>query len=275
MVQTHQRRWKANVYIAGLSRFLYVNFVSAPWYVLVRTLETAQCNASDMQATLRAYLDFESPLISLNSTGIGDAEISPLFGLATIHGHGHADNFETSDKIALLLVRGADFSQRDAGGNNCLHIVMHWNRDKLLYYGRTMVSETYDELRDILTLMITAGADIYAINEEGATVSEVAYAEGHYQIWAEVLETCGYDTDKVFQEYDADHGWTSAIDTPCNKPPAEWPSKLSFAAYLEQREEKRKASCRVTEIVDDETAEEDWVKEEKERQRRLKAFHAT
>jgi hypothetical protein len=123
-------------------------------------------------------------------------------------------------------------------------------------------SQLHDELRDILTLMVTAGADIHAINEEGATVSEVAYAEGHSRIWTEVLETCGYDMDKVLQGYDADHAWTSALDTPCNKPPAEWPSKLSFAAYLEQREERRKASCRVTEIVDDETAEDDWVREE-------------
>jgi hypothetical protein len=216
-----------------------------------------------MQATLRAYLDSESPFIGLNSTGVGDTGISPLFGLATIHGRGHADDFETSDKIALLLVRGADVSQRDAGGNNCLHIVMHWNRDRLLHYGRAMVSETYDELRDILTLMITAGADIYAINEEGATVSEVAHAGGHWQIWAEVLETCGYDPAMVAQGYDADHGWSSAIDNPGNTPPAEWPSKLSLAAYLQRREGKRKASCQVTEIVDHETAEDGWASEQK------------
>jgi hypothetical protein len=122
--------------------------------------------------------------------------------------------------------------------------------------------QPHDELRDLLTLMITAGADIYAINEDDMTVWDIAHAEGHGEIWAEVLETCGYNADKVSQEDDAGHGWSSAIDSPCTKPPAERPSKLLFAAYLEQREEKRKASCRVREIVDDETAEDDWVREE-------------
>jgi hypothetical protein len=53
--------------------------------------------------------------------------------------------------------------------------------------------------------MITAGADIYAINEDEMTVWDIAHAEGHGQIWAEVLETCGYNADKVSQEDDAGH----------------------------------------------------------------------
>ena len=216
-------------------------------------------------------MNSDSPFISLNSTDADYFGFSPLLHLAEIHGCGAMKDFEVPDKIALLLARGADVSQRDSEGNSCLHIAMKWAPRV-----RLNTFQPQNELRDILTLMITAGADIYAINEGGTTVSQVAHAEGHYQILVEVLETCGYDADKVSQKYelrDADHGWSSAIETSGDKPPAEWSSKLSFAAYFAQREEKRKASYRVTEIVDDKTAEDDWVREEDERIRTLQPLN--
>jgi hypothetical protein len=275
MMQTHQGCWNAKVF-GALSRSSQMSYMLAPWYVLVRTLlRRAQCNASDMQATARAYLDSESPFISLNSIEANCFGIPPLLYLAKSCGSGCSHSPDVPDTIALLLTRGADVRQRDADGNNCLHVLVRWNRDWLLDRDHdTMFYETYDELRDILTLMITAGADVYAINEEGTTVSEVAHAEGHCQVWAEVLETCGYDAEEVFQGYAADHGWSSGIDTPGKKPLAGCPLKLSFEAYLERREAERKAAGRITEIVDDETAEDDWVREFKEEQRRREAAHS-
>jgi hypothetical protein len=248
----------------------------APWYVLVRTLlRRAQCNASDMQATARAYLDSESPFISLNSIEANCFGFPPLLYLARLYGSGYSYSPDAPDTIALLLTRGADVRQRDADGNNCLHIMMQWDRDRLLRrHPDAMFYETYDDLRDIITLMITAGADIYAINEAGTTVSEVAHAKGHCQVWAEVLETCGYDAEEVSQGYAADHGWSSGIDTPGKKPLAGCPLKLSFEAYLERREAERKAAGRITEIVDDETAEDDWVRELIEERRRREAAHS-
>jgi hypothetical protein len=228
-----------------------------------------------MQAILRACLDSESPFINLNCTDANDFGLSPLLQIVKDYGLFTWDNIDIPDKTALLLARGADVSQRDAEGNNCLHLVMCWFRDPpQLYIDSDRFSDPYDGLRDLLTLMITAGADIYAINEAGTTVSEVAHAEGHWQIWAEVLETCGFDVEEVSQGYAADHGWSSGIETPSKNLPAGCPLKLSFAAYLERREAERKANCRVTEIVDDETAEDDWVRELIEERRQCEAAYS-
>jgi hypothetical protein len=227
-----------------------------------------------MQAILRACLDSESPFINLNCTDANDFGLSPLLQIAKDYGLFTWGNIDIADKTALLLARGADVSQRDAEGNNCLHLVMCWLGDPpQSYIDSDRFSDPYDGLRDLLTLMITTGADIYAINEEGENVSEAAHAEGHWQIWAEVLETCGYDAEEVSQGYAADHGWSSGIDTPGTKPLAGCPLKLSFEAYLERREAERKA-FRVTEIVDDETAEDDWVREFKEERRQREAAYS-
>lgn len=174
-------------------------------------------------------------------------------------------SFEIPDKVAFVLAREADVNLRDSSGNNCLHRVLNYTskaREK------SNDPEYQAELRDILTLMITAGADVYAVNDDGKTVSDIAHGEfAPFQIWADVLETCGYDVDEVSQGDGADYGWSSALDSSFSRYPARPTSKLSFAEYLEQREEQRKASARVEEIIDEENVEEEWVREERIRYR--------
>lgn len=111
------------------------------------------------------------------------------------------------------------------------------------------------ELRDILTLMITAGADVYAADSFGVTVSNVAYEHGHWQVWEEVLEFCGYDAQKVMDGHPS-HGRSSAVDASNSRSATECISKLSFIDYLQMRQ----PWCQVTEYPDWEYAEEAQIR---------------
>jgi hypothetical protein len=199
-------------------------------------------------------LDLGSPFISPNSAGAGHDELTPLLWLARF--------------VALILVRSLRIRTKSlfslhaepmsTFGNSCLHLVMNYPQPAGL---RSL--EYRDGLSDTLTLMVTAGADVYALNDDGISVSAIANRCRNSRVWSEALETCGYDMYKVLQINNAGCGWSSAVDDLYGKLAAEMISKLLFAGYFEQREEKRKASCRVKEIFDHEDAEEWWVREMK------------
>ena len=200
---------------------------------------------------MRAILDSDCPSISPNSTGADHIELPPLLTLAYMHSSPCVE-CQTPDKIALLLARGADVNARDTLGNTCLHAVMDY--DPLPDCVGKSRLERKDDLRDILMLMITAGADVYAINDNGETVSAIAHLRGHFKMWSEVLEACGYDVYKVYAGEEISIGWSSAVDSARTGLRAE---RLSFKQYLEQR----KAFSRVEEVWDCEDAEEEQVRE--------------
>jgi hypothetical protein len=193
------------------------------------------------------------PFISPNSTEADYIEFSPLSILAWHHSTGSSDDFETPDKVALLLARGADVNQRDPLGNTCLHIVM--NRNECPFEKTRLERQT--ELNDILMLMITAGADVQAVNDNGDTVSDIAHAFGHCQIWAEVLEASGYDVERTHQETNVGLGRSSAVENLHTGHSTEWTSKLSFADYVKQRQ----TFCQPMQVFDYEDAEEEQVQE--------------
>lgn len=97
--------------------------------------------------------------------------------------------------------------------------------------------EYRDGLSDTLTLMVIAEADVYALNDDGINVSAIANRRRNSRVWSEAPETYGYDVHKV-QRNNAGCGWSSAVDDLYSKLAAEMISKLSFADYLKQREEK-------------------------------------
>lgn len=193
------------------------------------------------------------PFISPNSTEADYIESSPLLILAWHHSTGSSDDFETPDKVALLLARGADVNQRDFLGNTCLHIAMNENECP---FEKTRL-ERQTVLKDILMLMITAGADVQAVNDNGDTVSYVAHWFGHDQIWAEVLEACGYDVERTHQETNVGLGRSSAVENLHTGHSTGWTSKLSFADYVKQRQ----TFCQPTEVFDYEDAEEEQIQE--------------
>ena len=113
------------------------------------------------------------------------------------------------------------------------------------------------ETKDIVMLMITAGADVYAVNNAGESVSDTAHLFGHSQLWAECLEACGYDVDEVHHGTNIDVGLSSAVDPQYTSHSSERTSKLSFADYLKFR----KVFSPATEIIDLEDAENERVQE--------------
>lgn len=102
-----------------------------------------------------------------------------------------------SDSIKLLIDRGANVMARDFWGDTCLHLAL----DSVRCPGRG--PKGVSEKRSLL-LMVKAGADVYATNNKGMSVSDVAYISNHFnhsynlgiyrgELWDEVLTECGYD----------------------------------------------------------------------------------
>jgi hypothetical protein len=145
-----------------------------------------------LQATVEAILNSDHPIIGPNS--LGDDHIhdnSPLNLLATCYRSTFLTYFQAIDKFHLLLKRGADVKLRDKNGSTCLHLLAY---DKL----RRFLTYDENEFKSILVAMISAGADVRAINKYGLSVSDIACEHDHEEIWIEVLVTCGYDPWNVF-----------------------------------------------------------------------------
>jgi len=178
-------------------------------------------------------LDYGKPFFSANT--ILGSDGAPLLVLAKFHAADTDQAYQTPDKLALLLSRGADVYAHDDNGDTCLHIVMQYDRHREIS-GRVFqntVNATYDgELKDILLLLMTAGADVYARNNNGKTPSEIARFWNQEREWREALEECGYDPDEVENAEEKSVSRSSGTDfaeTPLQRP------FLSFAEYLERR----------------------------------------
>jgi hypothetical protein len=136
------------------------------------------------------------------------------------------------EKIFLLLQRGADIRITNHYGDTCLHIILGSR------HARWISDRCYrEELKDILMCMVTAGADVFASNRKGETISQAACWNGHVDLWREVLGECGYDPGEVFcPENCFDGEWEfpgmgvfSAMTSNARS------TKLSFSEYGQQR----------------------------------------
>lgn len=195
------------------------------------------------------FLDLGAPFISPNS--LGEDEEHPLIVLAEHHASMFPYSFDAPSKFVLFLTRGANVNDRDSYGRNCLHLVMETstNMKGLDSYHEPIYHE---ELRDILTLMITAGADVTAIDDFDKSVSDRARENNHENLWKNVLDFCGYDAETVCSgDNDINHGWSSGVNDSYEKYSAHRAPKLSFKAYLAMRN----TGNQVTEIFDLEEAE--------------------
>lgn len=52
-------------------------------------------------------------------------------------------------------------------------------------------------LKDILLLLLTAGADVYACDDEEESLSDIADRYGQWQEWTDASTECGYEPDEV------------------------------------------------------------------------------
>lgn len=189
---------------------------------------------------MKNILDFGEPFISLNGTYNvrQDEKLAPLTALATSCGYYYANSIDIVDKAILLLQRGADISCRRRNGDTVLHTLLKCKHlherlskaDVRRCYGGNIESWNLSlrAPKDLLMVFITAGADVYAINNEGETPTMLASDFGRHEEWTEALELCGYDSKQVLAHLDS-----VLHDCLCERQT----SKLSFEEYCLQRKE--------------------------------------
>ncbi|OQV01081.1 Ankyrin repeat-containing protein isoform 1 [Cladophialophora immunda] len=140
-------------------------------------------------------------------------------------------NFQIASKIAFLISRGADPCYRSKEGDTYLHQIFNSVRDRGpggVY--ESLVTKNHDgELKDLLMLLITAGADVFAVNAFGKSVSKMALKTGHSVEWKEALEECGYDVSNVLNPGSKDDDISQQEQRR---------SLLTFAEYLEVRKSR-------------------------------------
>jgi hypothetical protein len=185
---------------------------------------------------MKALLDLGQPYVSVNDTVGSALNEPPLLSLARRYRCLSNMSFDLDEKVFLLLERGADISARDRSGDTCLSVVLQllrdMTKDKFSAYQE-------EEFKDILMCMITAGADVYASDQGGMTVSQTACIFGQEELWREVLAECGYDPDEVFsiENEFRPMGFQSCPGERVFSTVAPYvrPTKLSFKEYSEQR----------------------------------------
>lgn len=182
---------------------------------------------------MKALIDLGEPMISLESTG-DDNPLSkiPLMLVAWYHGQvPHVFQKPMREKIALLLERGASVESRNSRGDTCLSLVIGYNKDD--YYSKVMARNS---LMDVLVLMISAKADVCAINFHGESVSDIAFASEHGEVWTEALKYCAIDIKDVLSRRNANSAYSSALNPQYHQDSTRAvTSKLSLAEYLERR----------------------------------------
>ena len=147
----------------------------------------------DVKETLRILLDHGSEFINTNCETPFESFLPKLLSWKRW----------TVESIRLLIRRGADPRQYVPIEGGCLPLAI---------YGSCM--EGPEGLRDALIVLITNGADVYAKNSFGHSVTDIAYnarttwwhngysSHLNYDlrlrdIWTEALAACGYDVEEV------------------------------------------------------------------------------
>lgn len=171
-------------------------------------------------------------------------------------------NVNIADKFALLLTRGANVNERDSVRRNCLHIVLVGVEHKYCFGRQNELADARNELKDILMLVTTAGADIYAIDEFGKIPHDIAYEMGGLEIWHEVLDAC-FGKTQIHQDIRPCYGLYPVSENQGQEDSSRPRLVLSFQEYLEQRKSFRPAPEEVHNF-DWESAESEMVQEMQE-----------
>ncbi|KAI1738138.1 ankyrin [Xylaria scruposa] len=98
--------------------------------------------------------------------------------------------------LCKLLDAGANINVRDDQGQSCLHRCLR-------HFWAPLESKWIRKHFDVMRLLVTRGADVYALDNRGQSVCEVAYSQKDLQygrrgsyvgdLWDAVLRSCGYD----------------------------------------------------------------------------------
>ncbi|KAL8934600.1 MAG: hypothetical protein Q9211_005144 [Gyalolechia sp. 1 TL-2023] len=134
-----------------------------------------------------------------------------------------------SQNITLLLAHGADLGTRDLFGRSCLHTLLSNDelRDGFDYH--YVSSETIPQFQVIvnaISALIRMGADIYAVDNVGFSVTEWAHYIRVGEAWDSALEEAGWDVEQVYQK---DHRNGRKVSDDIFAPGKDWPrQKGSF-----------------------------------------------
>ena len=187
---------------------------------------------------MKALLDLGEPFISLESTGDNNPTGTiPLLLLAYLHDRDLGTSLQIPDKIALLLSRGANPKAINAEGETCLHLVLRHDPHEMFCWCKDS-SSTWDHVcktKDILILMISAGADVCAIDEQGRSVSDVAIRPQLQRVWTEALKYCGIDIRDVLARPNYNPAHSTALSSEYRGPPGALASKIRLTEYLKRR----------------------------------------
>ncbi|TRX90016.1 hypothetical protein FHL15_009117 [Xylaria flabelliformis] len=98
--------------------------------------------------------------------------------------------------LCKLLDAGANITVRDDQGQSCLHRCLR-------HFWAPLESKWIRKHFDVMQLLVTRGADVYALDNRGQSVCEVAYSQKELQygrrgsyvgdLWDAVLRSCGHD----------------------------------------------------------------------------------
>ena len=121
---------------------------------------------------------------------------------------------------------------------------------------------------DILVLVISAGADVCAIDEEGRSILDVAVQSGLRTVWTEALKYCGIDIRDVVARPNFDLGHSTALSPQYREPPRSVTSNISLTEYLKRRRpvpklgsDIERADRELSSSEEDESEDEDSFRE--------------
>ena len=200
-----------------------------------------------MQTKLKALIDLGKPFISLESFDDSNPyESVPLLLLVRLHSEYWDANLQMLDKTELLLTRGANVKARNSRGQTCLHLAFLGHIHSSLCWCKIEFRLWVHRYRttDLVILLITAGADVCAVDGEGESVSDVAIRSGQQALWTHALKCCGIDIKDVLARPNFDPAHSTALSTQYTQPPRSVTSKRSFEEHLERRKAIRYPSER-------------------------------
>jgi hypothetical protein len=108
-----------------------------------------------------------------------------------------ADSLPT---LRLMLACGADVSLKDDFGSQALHRALMFGVPKFIDCSEVANPEWYESLVGIVTCLIEAGADIFALDNRGRGPVELACLCDHIWPFVKALERCGLSVENTVQE---------------------------------------------------------------------------
>ena len=137
---------------------------------------------------VEASINLGFPTLNIDLVGDEDQQrSSPLSLLATYYALGHLNMFQAANKFEFLLRRGANVNFANCRGNTSLHLILTLVKTTQLHLvGPGLYGE--DEFISILMAMITAGADVRAVNKCGFSVLDFACHFNNVDVWIKALQ---------------------------------------------------------------------------------------